>query len=282
MIVLRPMTREDITSALVLCRHANWNQVSWDWDTFLRINARGCRVAQNETGTIVGTFTTVTYENRFSWIGMVLVHPLFRRQGIGTQLLTGALSLLPDDITAKLDATPAGREVYLKLKFIDEYNLIRMQRASNFPGKTDPSTSRPMKDEDFVRVMELDREVFGADRKFVLMRNFESAPNYALVTEKGREITGFILGRRGHRFDQIGPIIAENLDEAMQLLNGILARVSGKELIIDASQHTPEWIEFLSSQGFYNSRPLIRMFRGSNSYAGHPEKQFAILGPEFG
>ena len=282
MIAFRPMAREDIPSALVLCRHANWNQVSWDWDTFLRINERGCRIAQDETGIIVGTFTTVTYENRFSWIGMVLVHPLFRRQGIGTQLLIEALSLLPDTITAKLDATPAGRDVYLKLNFTDEYNLIRMQRASHFVCKTDPSASRPMKDEDFARVMELDREVFGADRSFVLKRNFESAPQYAFVTEKGREITGFTLGRRGHYFDQIGPIIAENMEVATQLLHGILGRVTGKELIIDALEHTPEWIDFLSLQGFHSARPLIRMFRGSNSFPGHPERQFAILGPEFG
>jgi hypothetical protein len=213
---------------------------------------------------------------------MVLVHPLYRRQGIGTRLLTEALSLLPDTVTAKLDATPAGREVYLKLKFTDEYNLTRMHRASKFAGKTDPSASRPMKEEDFARVMELDREVIGADRKFILRRNFESAPQYAFVTENGQEITGFTLGRQGHHFDQIGPIIAENLEVAIQLLYGILARVSGKELIIDALEHTSDWIGFLSSQGFHSERPLIRMFRGSNSFPGNPKKQFAILGPEFG
>jgi hypothetical protein len=40
--------------------------------------------------------------------------------------------------------------------------------------------------------------------------------------------------------------------------------------------------QWLISIGFTEQRELIRMYRGKNAYPGTPEKQFAILGPEFG
>ncbi len=282
MILTREMTRNDIPAGIVLCRHANWNQLSKDWDTFLQLDPRGCRVAVNETGNVIATVATMPYQKRFSWIGMVLVHPLYRRQGIGTQLLKEALSWLADSETIKLDATPAGREVYQKLDFVDEYGLVRLHRSVQPVNGTIATVARPMEEHDFARVLKLDRVVFGADRKALLNQNFQSAPQYAFIIEDRNEIVAFSLGRPGHYYDHIGPIVGQRIDDAIQLLSTVLSQAGTKEVIIDVLQHTPEWISFLSAVGFVPSRPLMRMFRGSNLHPGIPDKQYAILGPEFG
>ena len=96
-------------------------------------------------GNVMGTVTTIPYENHFAWIGMVLVDPSKRRQGIGTQLLREALQLTADQETIKLDATPAGREVYLKLGFVDEYKIIRMSWSSDHKCNAKPG-ARPSDD----------------------------------------------------------------------------------------------------------------------------------------
>lgn len=283
MIFKREMTRADIPSGVLLCRHAGWNQVSRDWDIFIQRNPQGCRAAIDEgIKMIIGTFATVMYQDRFAWVGMVLVHPLFRRQGIGTQLFSEALSLIAESVTVKLDATPAGREVYRKFNFVDEYGITRMHRAPSVLDLAATTFVRPMLQEDFVQVLKLDYLVFGADRNFILERNFREGPEYACVVEKSGEITGFCLGRPGHHADQLGPIVAQNVDDAFQLLSFMLLKVGRRPLIVDTLQHTPGWINKLSEMGFVETRPLIRMFRGSNSYPGIPEKQFCILGPEFG
>ena len=283
MIVRREMTRLDIPSGIQLCRHARWNQVSRDWDIFIQRNPRGCRAAIDEDiKMIVGTFATIVYENKFAWIAMVLVHPLFRRQGLGSQLFSEALSLIDENITVKLDATPAGREVYRKFDFVDEYEILRMHRApASAPSYPTPLV-RSMTHEDFPRVLELDNNVFGANRNFILERNFNDGPEYGCVIESGGQITGFCLGRPGHLADQLGPVIAPQKDDALQMLSYMIKNMGNKPLIVDAMKHTPEWINELSALGFIESRPLIRMFRGSNAYPGIPEKQFCILGPEFG
>src|SRR5437870_1197077 len=109
MIEYRKMTTGDIAAGLLLCRSAGWNQLEDDWKTFLELDPDGSRVAVDDNGKIVGTVTTVKYEDHFGWIGMVLVDPSKKRQGIGTQLLNESLDILSEQETIKLDATPAGR-----------------------------------------------------------------------------------------------------------------------------------------------------------------------------
>lgn len=71
MITFRTMKVDDIAAGLSLCRAAGWNQRLQDWELFLTMSPEGCRVALDESGKIVGTVTTVRYENHFSWVGMV-------------------------------------------------------------------------------------------------------------------------------------------------------------------------------------------------------------------
>jgi len=281
MIAYREMTPADIRAGLNLCRLAGWNQLARDWDLFLQIHSKGCRVGVDDAGNVVGTVATIPYENHFAWIGMVLVDPAKRRQGIGTQLLREALQVTADHETIKLDATPAGREVYLKLGFIDEYRIIRMRGRAVATGNVLPG-ARPLTENDFPSILKLDREVFGADRQFVFEWLLKDAPQYAFIVEEQGRIHGFCLGRRGYDFDQVGPIIANDANSATQLLSSALHQTIDKPIVVDILTHTSTWISIVSSLGFAALRPLIRMYRGSNNYPGIPAKQFAILGPEFG
>src|SRR5215813_8164810 len=138
------MSRADVAAGLGLCRASRWNQLSRDWECFLKLSPRGCRVAVKEDR-VIGTVATVSYQDRFSWIGMVMVDPAERRQGIGSQLLREALGLLGDRAPVRLDATPAGREVYLKLDFVDEYGLSRMETVvSDLIKRDEDNSARPM------------------------------------------------------------------------------------------------------------------------------------------
>lgn len=282
MIVYRSMKPEDIMAGLSLCRFAGWNQRSRDWELFLHLSPDGCRVGIDEEGNVVGTVTTVRYQDHFSWIGMVLVDPARQRQGIGMQLLRESLKILKDEETIKLDATPAGREVYLKLNFRDEYRLSRMHTKGVFADKLAASTARPIHQLDWSSLLALDRQVFGADRQSLLEWMWKGAPPYAFVIEEKNQLKGYCFGRSGHHFTQIGPVIAQDLDSAINLVSAALRNCAGVPVILDVLHDTPEWVSWLSSIGFTEQRALIRMVRGTNAFPGVPEKQFAILGPEFG
>ena len=275
------MSVADIPAGLALCRAAGWNQLAHDWEAFLQLSPEGCLVCTDGHGKVVGTVTTVSYENHFSWIGMVLVDPAKRRQGIGMQLLQEALVVLSDATLVKLDATPAGREVYLKLDFEEEYSISRMQVMSAPEHAMGHSAARPVVRKDLPELIQLDREVFGANRLPLLELILKAAPEFAFVTEGERGINGYCFGRRGHNFSHIGPVIARDIATAKSTFSAVLHNCKGP-VITDALHHTPEWISWLSSIGFSEQRKLTRMFRGNNVYPGFPEKQFSILGPEFG
>lgn len=281
-IQFRPMTNEDVPSGLALCRLARWNQTQRDWELFLTLSPNDCRVAV-KSDHVVGTVTTVKYQNIFSWIGMVLVDPAERRQGIGTQLLNEGMYLLADCPLIGLDATPVGREVYVKLGFVDECQLSRMEMiVEGSFGRGESNNARRMTEADWPQVLELDRTVFGADRSQVLRWIFAGAPDFAHVVEREARIVGFVFGRHGFNFEHIGPVIAEDNQTAIQLASACLAERIGKSCVIDAAHQDAEWLRWLAAVGFKQQRPFIRMFRGDAPRPGVPEKQFAILGPEFG
>jgi len=278
----REMSRADVAAGLGLCRASRWNQLSRDWECFLKISPRGCRVAV-KNDRVIGTVATVSYQDRFSWIGMVLVDPAERRKGVGSQLMREALKVLGGQETIRLDATPDGREVYLKLDFVDEYRLSRMEAVvSGRVTRNEDNPARLMTKADLPRVFEMDHQAFGADRDTMLKWMFGGAPEYSWLIVRDGEVAGYTFGRHGFNFEHLGPVVAQDRETAMRLVAACLSNHLGKPFIIDASRHDAEWAPWLESIGFEEQRPFIRMFRGKNRYPGSPEKQFAILGPEFG
>jgi GNAT superfamily N-acetyltransferase len=299
------MRPDDIPAGLRLCREANWNQVAADWELFLTSSPDGCRVAIDDADKVVGSVATIRYGDDFSWIAMVLVDPPHRGKGIGRQLLKEALDVIGEATTARLDATPAGRAVYVPLGFREEYGLQRMERpatvrlsaaaremeasfgetrrslgAGGKADTTDVAAVRRMSDADFNDVVKHDRDVFGADRRVLLEMCRREAPEYAWAIGDGG-IDGYLLGRRGYSVEQLGPLVARDESMARVLVAACLAAHADRAFIID----TPicaSWIAWLVSAGFTLQRPFTRMHRGNRPFRERVDQMFAVAGPEFG
>jgi hypothetical protein len=196
--------------------------------------------------------------------------------------LREALHILEEEETIKLDATPAGRQIYVQLDFQDEYRISRME-ATNIPvEKLNDDGVRLMVPYDISSLMARDAAVFGAYREPVLEDILSRSPHLSYLCADEGNVSGYCFGRTGHNFNHIGPVIADDFETAKRVASAALKNCNGRPVVVDALLHTPEWIAWLSSIGFTEQRPLIRMYRGSNASPGVPEKQFAILGPEFG
>jgi GNAT superfamily N-acetyltransferase len=276
---LRTMTADDIPAGMRLKDLAGWNQTPADWMCFLEGSPSGCFAAEVE-GKMVGTAATIVYEQRFAWIGMVLVDPAFRGRGIGTRLLQKTIEHL-DGIgigTMKLDATPAGRPIYQKLGFKDEYEIERWLLKRPVP-EADPALGlQPVSN----AVLQLDREIFGADRGSLLRSLASENPDFAMVAEHDAEIAGYTFGRRGTLADHLGPWMARDEETATKLLDEFTRRSSRETVFVDALKERRFVSRMLLARGFKVSRPLTRMVRGPNPYPGRPDLLCAILGPEFG
>ena len=276
---LRAMTGADIPAGMRLKEIAGWNQTPADWLRFLESSPGGCFVA-DLGGRVAGTAATIIYENRFAWIGMVLVDPAFRGRGIGTRLLEKTIEFLDKRglPAMKLDATPQGKPIYERLGFKSEYEIERwlLRRPSHPPAL--PATRPEALDE----VLKLDQQVFGANRSELLRSLASEAPAFALAAWQDDELKGYAFGRAGSRADHLGPCVAWDEQAAAALLDQFLHRSSRNMIFVDRVKPCGLLATLLRTRGFELSRQLTRMFRGPNDFPGRPEMQCAILGPEFG
>jgi GNAT superfamily N-acetyltransferase len=282
---LRTMTKQDIPAGIRLKELAGWNQTAADWNRFLDASPEGCFVAEVD-GHVRGTAATISFENRFAWIGMVLVDPEFRSRGLGTKLLERTIEYIDQRKipTMKLDATPQGKPLYEKLGFVSEYGIERwiLKRPPRADVGIADSKRASVSETQFESILRKDRDVFGADRSFLLGSLQKESPQFSMGGWSNNALQGYAFGRSGSFADHIGPLAAEDAATARQLLNEFLTRSSRETIIVDCLTANSATVGLLRAFGFSYARTLTRMYRGQNQYPGNPDSLCAILGPEFG
>ncbi len=284
------LTEADVADALQLSDAAHWNQNAADWHTLLaRGRAWGFRtVAGNgEPARLVATTLALPYDG-FAWVSMVLVLPDFRGQGLAAQLLKQALSWLQaQGLQPVLDATPAGRPVYLRQGFVDTWGFERLQReASAAPPAALSRRTRALSEADWPAIAALDAPVFGADRLPLLRVLASRLPATARVAEQGGRLAGYVLGRDGRQACQIGPLVAADDDIATALLSDALAGVPGP-VFMDLCGHRSALRHTWLARGFEPQRPFTRMVWApaavkTHKAPGDPAPCVLVAGPELG
>lgn len=281
---LRPLSEADIPATLLLSQEAGWNQVGADWRIFLELGEAFGLFTRDDR--LIATAATLPLGARLAWISMVLVTPEHRRRGLARWLLRHSLAaLLEKRRVPVLDATPAGRAVYLALGFRDCWCMHRLVarapiRAPEATGSEDTAL-RPIDAGDWPALVAYDRGAFGAERGAVLHRLAERLPAAALVAERRGRIAGFLLGRNGHMMGQLGPLVAEDDAVARLLLARAFALIP-PPLAIDLADRHAGIAGWLGALGFSAQRPLIRMAHQSDSASDDPARLFAVAGPELG
>ena len=278
---IRRLSESDIPAAMRLKEAAGWNQTEADWRRLLALEPHGCFGAFKEER-LVGTTTTTTYGNELAWIGMVLVDPQQRRQGIATQLLDVALGYLKERVaTVKLDATPEGQPLYERFGFEFESVLQRWSRPR--PSRGNPTDRQKVMDRSEVsKLLQLDQLAFGADRS-PLIEDLIAASVVApgLLKKADGTLSGYALARPGSAADYIGPVVTNDPRQIGKLLDGALAQLQGTQVYVDCNTDCFANAQELSERGFVKERDLIRMTLGAPAQKTSP-LIFAIAGPEVG
>jgi GNAT superfamily N-acetyltransferase len=284
----RDMTALDLADGLRLSRASGWNQTLEDWRRLLSLGRGLFRVGVLD-GRVVAAGGAARYGEALAWICMILVDPERRGQGLGTRVFDEVLELCRAEVregrlrSVGLDATPAGRPIYVKRGFVDgpsPAGLVRM-RGEHTPGVVPPPGVSVLGPADLGTVCAFDREVFGADRHTVLEWAQARAPALARIAREGSKVRGYCLGRHGDHSDHVGPVVAEDDETARDLVVACLASPRGRPVILDA-RAVPGWLGALSSLGFREERPFTRMYLGDARPEARPALEAAVFGPEFG
>jgi GNAT superfamily N-acetyltransferase len=274
---LGPLLPQDLDAALDLSTTEGWNQTAADWRRLLALEPEGCFAAR-AGGRLAGTVTTTTYGRALAWIGMMIVHPDSRRQGVGVALMRAALDHLRERGVAcvKLDATPAGRPLYEALGFAADAELERWHGLARGVAGT---ASEPRASIDVISG--IDGREFGAQRTRVIESLVAEGVAEPLVVSS-RDGAGFALARPGRLATYIGPLIATSAEIALGLLDRMLARLAGREVCLDLHRGGRLTPDALAQRGLALRRGLLRMRYGAPDAAGTGRSLCASAGPEFG
>lgn len=278
---LRPLTVSDLEFAHALSRQTGWNQTRRDWERFLSLAPQGCFLAEVE-GSPAGTATTTAYGTDLAWIGMVLVDPAFRRRGIGTALLDGAIRYLQDQARVtciRLDATPEGRPLYESLGFVAEWDLRRWVRGeSSGDDEPHPIPTNAKADPFPPSSLELDRSIFGADRA-LLLESLRDGSDDGLIFSDG----SFGFRRSGERAHYLGPVTAVSCRSGLDLVEALISRCpSDRPLFWDLPEANTSATTLAARLGFAPARVLTRMRLGDAPVAQDPVRTFGLAEPGLG
>lgn len=269
----------DIHGCETLSAEAGWNQTADDWSFLL---TRGEVFGIRADGRVIASAAAMPYPPAASWICMVLVTAAERRKGHASCLLAHCRARNAElGLVSGLDATPAGRSVYLGLGFRDALSVMRIRAARIGPAAAASASVVPAGPADLDAILDYDRKAFGADRGALLRHLLARMPAIAQVVRDGGRLAGFVLGRDGRTATQIGPLVADDEAIAIHLAEAALGRVPDRPVVIDVPLHQSRLRGWLARIGFAEERPFTRMLDADAPLPGDLARLMAITGPEF-
>ena len=281
-VTLRPMQLSDINCAMQLSTAEGWNQTESDWKLFIENPQNICLVALVDKK-VIGTTAAINYSNEVAWIGMVLVNKAYRGIGVSTLLMKSILEKAAFFKSIKLDATQAGQRVYGKLGFENEYVITRITGSSvkhlHDDGEIFPE---PIQLKDIEEIIALDKDMFGAARRQLIEYLIKKYPGKSWMLKRNNQVTGFVLGRDGNKYNHIGPVMASSTADAKILISKALSELNNQATVVDVFNGKKGLLNWFYSIGFVSQRQFVRMYKGENNLTGIIEKQYLICGPEFG
>lgn len=274
--MIRRMLASDVAACMRLKQAAGWNQVEQDWRTVMAVEPEGCWVDERG-GVVAGSTTAVCYGSDLAWIGMVLVLPEFRRQGIARGLMEHALRWLEErDVAAVgLDATDMGRPLYASLGFEDWEGVTRWGRTAQSAEAValGPDGGEPLP-------YALDQEAFGVDRRRLLDALAGSGPDGVISVGDG-----YLMSRPGSGARFLGPVVARTPAVAAGLIREAVGRYGGEDLLWDFATEHAAAADIARECGFAPLRDLRRMVLPRNParpWVTKPAWLYGAAGFEYG
>lgn len=269
----RPMTADDVEAAHQLSVQLKWPHRREDWAMLQRVS-QGF-VAEDQ-GRLIGSAFTC-HQGEFSTIGLVIVSDDYQGKGIGRQLMNLAIDAATPR-TAILNATLAGAPLYASMGFVDFGRVEQRQGNVQAPPATALATgerSCVLREADYPRVIELANAASGLDRSSVL-KDLLPGVEQSVAIERDGQLQAFALLRPFGRGRCIGPVIAQNVEQARYLIGALLRQVPDAFVRIDipTDNGLGEWLDEAGLKAVDSVTPMAK---GTAPQAAGGVAQFALI-----
>jgi GNAT superfamily N-acetyltransferase len=226
----RPMTREEVNTAVAWAAREGWNPGLHDAECFYDADPEGFFCAEAD-GRIVGTVSVVNYDDRFSFAGLFIVDPAYRARGVGMPLYryamrhAGSRIVGGDGVVAMVEKYQKDGGLFL------HYNNARYEGTGG--GKM-PGGLVPVHDVKFTDLLVYDTAHFPAQREAFLRCWIAQEGHFGLARlDEAGNILGYGVRRACRDGHKIGPLFARDRATAEMILDGLIAGIPGEPFFLD-------------------------------------------------
>lgn len=285
----RHMEEKDLEMVMNWCKEEGWNIGQFDASAYHALDPQGHFLFLLNKQPI-GAISIVKYSPKLFAIGPFIVKKEYRHKGYGKQIWQHAINLLEEnkDYTAGLYSVPIQISRYANSEFKESFQVQRWQK-NNIKNTSNlekiEEGLQPINECSIELMLEYDQSLFSASRKKLFTKFIENPCIVGfLSTDNQGKVNGFGLIRPCIEGYRIGPLYADDFENAQKLFLTLLHKVNNTSVFIDAPANNPRIKSFTDYFGLdrISEADTMAMVRGEMPAQNNNYKKYAICSLEVG
>lgn len=277
MIEYRNATLSELAGILDWAAQEGWNPGLDDAAAFFAADSEGFFVACDGDQP-VGAVSVVNHSADFAFLGLYLVVPERRGEGLGLALWRHAMVHAGKRVVG-LDGVPDQQGNYVKSGFVKAGGTTRY--SGDIPGRAHGdiahATSR-----DIAELIDREAGASGTRKPAYLGAWFTATATRLTLVDRGKDgMHGFCTVRKCAKGVKIGPLVARDKESAQRLLEHA-AQVFDGPVILDVPDASRDLAILCQSYSLSPSFETARMYRGEAPKAPNLLPYFAVTSLELG
>ncbi|WP_428742171.1 GNAT family N-acetyltransferase [Tenacibaculum sp.] len=260
---LKKLNQDGVNTLVDWAKNEGWNPGKNDSTVFWKTDPDGFYGFYNDKELIAGG-AVVSYNQEFGFMGLFIVRPDLREQGIGKKLWYLRRDLLikrlDKNASIGMDGVVAMQPFYEKGGF----NIaFRDERYECIGKKMDVSPNiSPIKTEDLEKLFEYDIACFGYKRQEFLKSWFSMPQSNTFKYSENNEVLGYAVIRKVDKGYKIGPLFANNNQIAEELYKSCLNTASGDSVYLDIPTINTKAVDLVNKYDAKYVFECARMYYG--------------------
>ncbi len=274
---LRDFGDRHVAGALKLSQEMGWPYRLEDWEVAARL---GKGLVLERAGEVIGTALWWTYGQSFATAGMIIITGTEQGRGHGARLFN-ALLAATEGRNLLLNSTDEGYPLYARRGFTPWGRVLQHQGqfAADAELPARPHGIRSATPADLAAIQRIDEGASGMPRSEMVATL--AGMGRVMVVERAGQIAGYSIARKFGRGHVVGPVAAQDAEDARQLILAQLAELRGEYVRIDVYAHDGlgDW---LAGLGLVCTGQAAAMVKGQQPVTDGAIRIFALANQSFG
>jgi len=252
------MRQDEVAIAVEWAKQEGWNPGINDAELFYQADPNGFFIGEVE-GVLVAVGSAVVYDNSFAFCGLYIVAPEHRGKGYGLELTKHRLNYCANR-NIGIDGVLENVEIYQRIGYVPFYQNKRYQFIASTTAY-DSTNITSITADDMSQILTYDRQCFPAPRDNFIKAWITQENGKSVLFKSNGKIQGFAVRRQCSEGYKIGPLFADNIDIAKQLLTALQNDISGESVLLDVPENNNDAVHLAKSFGMTVVFATARMYQ---------------------